>query len=382
MRLDVRTLVLTLASAAGALWLANAQPAHSYEEQLLRVQVREELGSAAATIEGESPAVQALFLDHTDNQALVLKMQAALLRYPELARRILPIYGEDPDFQDVLLRFGEPVLPVIAYFMDNRLTSLEWRERLGRQVEGVKQAYARWTGQESAAAPASQQRANDQPPELTPEERGRYAIAFLREEGYGFLGQFAVEPDGTAHWVQTERALEDLSSFFLGGVSRLETKWRQGQHVAASDVAWAAVDVAVIAASVKLVKALSLVGREARAAKAVGFSERVTLFGSRLLARGGRIAVSAARLGAVPAAIYLMVRYPSLINATLAELAGWLGVRPWIVQFLGWFLGIWVLGRLAMLLLRPVSALLGGLAWLTARLAGWSRASYLGTRVA
>ena len=151
-----------------------------------------------------------------------------------------------------------------------------------------------------------------------------------------------------------------LSDLLLGGVRGLETKWRQGSEVQVGDVAWAALDVAVIAGSVKLVKALAAArtARAAatgvRAAAGMGFSGRVALFGSRILAQGGRVGVAVARYGAIPAGIYLMIRHPSLINATLAELADWVGISPWAVQFLFWFVALSLVGRLALFLLRPL----------------------------
>jgi hypothetical protein len=167
-----------------------------------------------------------------------------------------------------------------------------------------------------------------------------------------------------------------LADFFVGGVQALETKWRLGQDIEAADVGSAALDVVVIAASVKLVRAVraaKMAEPGVAAARAGGFSSRVAMFGSRVLAGGGRLGVAVARYGAVPAAIYLMVRYPSLANATLAELAGWLGVEPWIVQFLFWFVVVSVLLRLVLLLLRPVSGVLRGLAWLTGSIGAWGR---------
>jgi hypothetical protein len=104
-----------------------------------------------------------------------------------------------------------------------------------------------------------------------------------------------------------------------------------------------------------------------------GLSRKLTLYGSGILARGGALGVKVARLGAVPAAIYLMVRYPSLANATLAELADWLGVAPWMVQLPAWFVALYLLLRLTLWVLRPLSAILGGLAWTTARMARWAR---------
>ena len=90
----------------------------------------------------------------------------------------------------------------------------------------------------------------------------------------------------------------------------------------------------------------------------MGFSGRVALFGSRILAQGGRVGLAVARYGAIPAGIYLMVRHPSLINATLAELADWMGISPWALQFLFWFVALTLVGRLALFLLRPLGLVL------------------------
>ena len=254
--------------------------------------------------------------------------------------------------------------------MDHDLTSLEFRRTLGAGFDELRRWYGRITGdstQPATAPPA---------PLLTPEVRGWYAVNFLREDGYGFLGQFAVKADGEADWVQTERVLEGLTDLFLGGVRGLETKWRQGEEVQGEDLGWAALDVAVIAASVKLVKAVRAspggdAGHECRRGREL--PARVTLFGSRVLARGGRLGVAVARYGAVPAAAYLMIRYPSLINATLAELAGWLGVPPWAVQFGFWFVAVSVALRLGLFLLGPLSRVLQGLGWLASVVAAWFR---------
>ena len=208
---------------------------------------------------------------------------------------------------------------------------------------------------------------------LTPEERGWYAILFLVEEGHDLLGQFTIRPDGTVDWVQTERVMEGLSDFFIGGIRDLEVKWHEEKEIEGSDWGWAALDVAVIAGSVKLLKAFQTAKAARPAAAAAtgtsGFSGRVAMFGSRVLARGGRLGVSIARLGAIPAAVYLMIRYPSLVNATLAEFAHWLDIEPWLVQFLFWLVAIWIILTLTISLLRPLSLVLRGLSWLTGILA-------------
>jgi hypothetical protein len=142
----------------------------------------------------------------------------------------------------------------------------------------------------------------------------------------------------------------------------------------------AALDVATIATSVKLVRAVwagraAATGADAgiAATRAGGFSEQVALFGSRVLTRGGRLGVAIARYGAIPAAVYLMFRYPQLINSTLAELGGWLGVDPRVVQFLFWFVALSVIMRLALFMLGPLSRVLRSLGWLTGALAARCR---------
>jgi hypothetical protein len=270
----------------------------------------------------------------------------------------------------VLLTYGEAVLPPVAYFMDHDLTSLEVRRLLGERWQDIKRLVDRLAGNRPETGTGHVEPA----PALTAEERGWYAINFLRAEGYDFLGQFTVTEDGEAKWVQTERLLEGLGGLLLGGVRDLETKRQREEEILATDLGWAALDVAVIAASVKLLKATRLAQAAAPGAmRAGGFSGRVAAFGSRVLARGGRLGVAVARYGAVPAAVYLMVRYPSLINATLAELADWLGVPPKAVQFFFWLAAVWLAMYLVLFLLRPLSAALKGLGWATGVLATWSQ---------
>ena len=363
MNLRPKTLLLALLAILGAAWLTPHGPEPSYEDQLIGVALRQSFGPAAPELAAQPLEVQALLLDYAGDEALVLQTRLALLKYPDLARRILPRYGSEPEFRHVLSAYGPATLPPIAYFMDHALNSLEVRRALGDGLDQVKGLWDRLLG---STPPAAEAQTQAQTAELTPDERGWYAIAFLREEGYGFIGQFAVAPDGKAEWVQSERVVEGLSDLLLGGVRGLETKWRQGTEVQVGDVAWAALDVAVIAGSVKLVRALAATRAAratttgARAAAGMGFSGRVALFGSRILAQGGRVGLAVARYGAIPAGIYLMVRHPSLINATLAELADWFGISPWAVQFLFWFVTLSLLLRLALFLLRPLGL---ALAW-------------------
>ena len=114
MKLNPASLLLACLAAAGAVWLVSGSSAPPYEDQLIGVAVRQSFGDAASQIATEPLEVQALLLDYAENEPLVLKARLALLRYPELARRILPVYGGEPEFQEVLLTYGEAALPPIA----------------------------------------------------------------------------------------------------------------------------------------------------------------------------------------------------------------------------------------------------------------------------
>ena len=370
MNVNPRVLLLFLLAATGAAFLTGTATPRSYQEQLLAVAVRQSFGEEAPRLAGEPPEIQALLLDYAENEPLLLKARSALLRYPQLARRLLPIYGGEPEFQDLLLTYGEAVLPPVAYFMDHDLTSLEVRRLLGERWQDIKRLIDRLAGNRPETGTGHVEPA----PALSAEQRGWHAVNFLREEGYDFLGQFTVTEAGEAKWVQTERLLEGLGGLLLGGVRDLETKRQREEEILATDLGWAALDVAVIAASVKLLKAARVAQAAAPGAmRAGGFSGRVAAFGSRVLARGGRLGVTVARYGAVPAAVYLMVRYPSLINATLAELADWLGIPPKAIQFVFWLAVLWLAMYLVLYLLRPLSAALKGLGWATGVLATWSQ---------
>ena len=366
MKMHPTALLLISLSVAGAFLFTGGSSTHPYENELLEVAVHQSFGDLAPQVTEEPPEIQALLLDYADDEPLLLQARLALIRYPDLAHRILPIYGNEPLFQEVLLKYGEAVLPPIAYFMDHDLTSLEMRRTLNEWMDQIQLLYGQpGTRDDDISRPHTEPESN---PKLTPEERGWYAIHFLLEEGHDLLGQFTISQDGTVDWVQTERVLEGLSDFFFGGFRDLEVTWRQEEEIEGSDWGWAALDVAVIAGSVKLLKAFRATKAArptAASASAGGFSGRVAMFGSRVLARGGRLGVYIARLGAIPAAVYLMIRYPSLVNATLAEFANWLVIESWLVQFLFWFVAIWITLALTISLLRPLSLILRGLSWLT-----------------
>lgn len=366
MSLSSKWVVLLIAALVGALILSPMGSESGYEETLIGVQIQQESQALGPEIASQPLLIQALMLDYLADPVLVLAARLALTRQPRLAGRILSLYGAEPEFQAVLLRYGDPVLPVIGYFMDTEISTLEWRHRLGAQYARFRSTLAEVLDEPetSLKTSLSAARGGEAPsPELTPEEKGWYAIHVLQEEGYNFLGQFTTEAAGRVQWVQTERVLESINAVFLGGVRRLETRWRREQAIQAADFAWAGLDVVALAASVKLVKAVKGVSMAGQTSHRLSLSNRTALIGSRLIARSG-VGIAIAKWGAVPAAIYLMLRYPSLINATLGELADWAGLPRAPVRFLFWYALVLGLTWIGLFLIRPIRVILEGLAWI------------------
>jgi hypothetical protein len=263
--------------------------------------------------------VQAILLDYSRDKELVLKAWIALSKYPATAREILLLYGSEPEFQEILRAYGDAVIPVIQYFREND----------------------RWT-------------IRTRPGEQGPKERGWFAVGFIKHEGHDFLGQFVVDKEGKAKWNQTDRIVKALTSFFTSGVRNLETKVDLGQDLTAADAFWAGLDVAMIAVPAKILMSGKAV---ARSGQELGFATRTRLVAPRLLPRGEMFR-KLGTYGAAAAALYVVVRHPSLLNSVFAELAELIGISPWLVQAAGWSVVIALLIYLFSWLLVPIAKFL------------------------
>lgn len=299
------------------------------EQKLISIQAQEVL-PGFDRISNEPIEVQAAILDLGDDPLLLLKAQAALLAYPDMARTILPLYASEPEFREVLRTYGEHALPPIDFFLREPVRSIEWMNKAARQYQRAKDYIAELRGN-SADTPAKQEKREV----LTPEERGWYAVNFIRDEGHDFLGQFVVDPNGETQWVQTERVTEGVARFFTSGVRQLEANYRTGEDISASDIGWASVDVLVFASAVKVVRAGRTVARTTQGAR---FSTRSAALAARMTG-SGRLLLNSARYAKWPVIIgagYLVVRHPSVINDFFAGVAGVLGVSPLAIQIAGW----------------------------------------------
>lgn len=336
----------TLLAVLGALLITGLYRPRPLDEQLLHLQVRQVLPEYADAVADEPAELQALLLMYADDPVLLAKARLAILRYPELARPIFLTFGEMPTFQDVLRRYGEDVLLPIHYFLQNEIFTLEVMRGMNETTRAVLNTVRSWWKDAEPIERAGQG-------SLSAEERGWYAIHFIDTEGYDFVGQFVVTADGRVGWLQTERVLEGINRFFAGGLKGLETKFRRDEAIAAADVGWAAVDIAIGVSAFKILR----MGRAGAAGHSLTFSQRSAAVGAGLW-RGSVVGARIVKYGAPAVLAYMALRHPSLISSLLASAAERLGLPVALVQVAGWTLVLLPVVLLLRLLLAPLAWLL------------------------
>ncbi len=303
------------------------------EEQLLDLSVEKNISYFSKVLRDEPPATKAILIDYADNQELVLKAWIALKKYPQTAESLFFLYGQQPEFKQALLQFGEGIIPVVAYFLQHEVTSLTVQATLGNLWQGLKHAV-------SANEPKP---AGDMLAQLTPQQRGWYAINYINQEGYNFLGQFAVDKHGNAQWIQADRASKALVSFFSGGIRELESKYKTGADISKMDLVWAGADVFVLASSVKLLttsKAVASSKSLSYSQKTLSVSQKTSLFSAQLIKN--TTVRSLVKYSAISATVYIVAAHPSLVNAMLNETAAGLGVNAATAKVLGWSILLYV----------------------------------------
>ncbi len=312
-----RYLVIAAIAALGAAALTLVHGDESLTERVVRLETERAFPEAADELNRHDTDVRLALLDYAGDDELVLSARLALKRYPEMAERVIGLYGPAEPFKKILERYGPDVIPPVHYFIANELPSLELRAL-------------------TAEPPPSPRRAregieDDAPPSVdTPGVRGWYAIAFIEEAGHDFLGQFVVDDaTGDVSWVQTERLATGAKRFFTSGLTGLEAKWQRGDELAAGDFGWAAVDVLAPVAAFKLVRAGKVAGRSAQSVRT---GARAAKAGARL----GRAGRAIAMAGTVAGVGYVALN-PSVLNSLGAGIAATLGVPSWAVNGLIWF---------------------------------------------
>ena len=306
-----------------------------FEETLVRLEVERALPALEPTFQEESAEINALFLHYASDQALWMSAALAILRHGDIARSTLLDYGLSPQFQQVLVRFGADAVLPISYFRDHDVTTLRAQHWIGVRYQQV----SRWWGDE----PSDTNELGDADveaamAELTPLRRGQMGIALLGSNGHGLLNQFVVDDEGNVAWLQGERLVSGVGDSFTSGLRDLESQWRRGEAIGASDLGWAGVDLLVMASAVKVLRA----GRAARTARVGSVEAQAARTGVRqgIVATSGRFATlpRMAKVAAVAGTAYVVIRHPSLVSALGANLSQWLGWPTWLGQFLVWLI--------------------------------------------
>ncbi|NMG03991.1 hypothetical protein [Azoarcus taiwanensis] len=336
----IATLSLLIAAAFAILW----RPV-SLEDRMIQLQLERIIPTDARTLAAQPLELRALLVDYADDPLLLLQAQAALQRHPSMAPEVMLAFGDEPDFRTVLREYGATSIPPIHFFMQNEVRTVAVMKQAGELAERLRALIG---GDDPVDS-------EPMPPAL---ERGWYAVAFIRAEGHSFIGQFVTRPDGSVAWLQSERFLESINTFFLGGIRALETRARLGEPIRARDIGHAGIDVAIGVGVFKLVKATR---GGAVATRQAGFATRSVALAPVMLKQSA-VASRLLRIGAPLAAGYLMIRHPSLINSGLAWLAERLNLPIGLVQFGGWLLLLLPLLYIASLLLRPLGLVLGACA--------------------
>lgn len=326
--------IVLVAMALAGLFSVTASH-EPFEETLVRLEVERALPALEPTLQEESAEINALFLHYASDQALWMSAALAIWRHGDIARTTLLDYGLSPQFQQVLVRFGADAVLPISYFRDHDVTTLRAQHWIGERYQQV----SRWWGDEpSDTDELGGADVEAAMAELTPLRRGQMGIALLDSNGHGLLNQFVVDDDGNVAWLQGERLVSGVGDFFTSGLRDLESQWRRGEAIGASDLGWAGVDLLVMASTVKVLRA----GRAARTARVGSVEAQAARTGVRqgIVATSGRFVTlpRMAKIAAVGSTAYVVIRHPSLVSAMGANLSQWLGWPTWLGQFLVWLI--------------------------------------------
>ncbi|MGY4601072.1 hypothetical protein ACVWXL_008818 [Bradyrhizobium sp. GM22.5] len=194
--------LLLIGVAAG--FMATATDWHDFKQMAARTAVSEEISKP-----GTKCPLSKAYADSLDLEVLsicsaygLIAMEAAR-RYPASAQNVFALYGEDPLFQAVFERYGQMVVPVVGYFVENGSN----RYRANAVLQGAVARVSR--GQTPTwGAPSG-------------EQMGLMAIQELDERGSEVLAEFEVV-DGRVRRKSIEATVLGTKNLILGGIHKLE----------------------------------------------------------------------------------------------------------------------------------------------------------------
>ena len=330
---------IAIAVAAYVTFVQYRSSEQPYVDALIKLQLDERLEDRSELFVGESPGIQALMLHYSDDDSLVLRTRIALNEFPDTAEEVLLTYGADPDFKEVFDEYGETIIPVIQYFIENDLIIDELLHDIQRMWASL------W-----AIVSSNNDDKDLQSIDLSSEVRGALSIAMIQDMGHGLLGQFVANDNGQIERVRTEQTLEIISGALADGIRTVEEKYRAEENVEIKDILWATADVAALTGALALVsrtagtlKLMRATKEVVRSGKRLSVTRTSATIGARLLSSAGKVAPRVAKYGVPLATILLIVKHPNLLNSLFAEVGVWLSLPQWLSQISLWMLLLFIL---------------------------------------
>lgn len=313
-----RTLVLGFLAAAvlaGTL-TSLARPRNGFEDDVARLEAAVSCPLKEEVLQHVPTDVAAVCAKYGDVAFRIAE------RYPQIAPRLFALYGDLPQWKEVLDRYGHEVIPVVWHFQQGS-KEIQVRQALGKAIEDVLHG----------------ERPVFKVEDMTPEQFGYVAILMLQDRGYDLLGQFEFM-DGDVRRRPLEGVLSTLKELFLGGVSQLERVLVRGERWPTfGEVGYAVLDVAAIAGGISAITRLRAAGAVAEDARAATKFGRLTALevgseaiGSSALSLGRKVLPTAAVAGVV----YLAVTHPHIVTGAGEWIAEKAGMPPWVGAFALW----------------------------------------------
>ena len=273
------------------------------------------------------------------------QMQAALEQYSDDALRVFVLYGQTPEFGDIMYRYGHnQVVPIVAKCLEKGDPFLEF----GSELEQVMSALLdfEWPAVEA----------------LEPIECGWRAILLVQTVGNDFLGQFVINEEGKALRLPGSSIAAALKGLATSGLQRLERRLVLGETPTFGEWGLAVLDVAVIGVAGKSVAVLArgkLATRATLGARLTAARQGIAGFAKTVTPK---VAGKVVKYSAVVGVGYLAIYHPAVITGAAGTIAEVLGLPPFLVQGVVWGVILYV----------PLS-LLASLLYLVSRPFVWGR---------
>jgi hypothetical protein len=314
-----RTLLLTFLAAsilAGAL-SSFARSRGSFEEDIAHLEAGASCPLNEEVLRHAAPDVVAVCAKYGDVAFRIAE------RYPKIAPRLFTLYGDLPQWKEILDLYGHEVIPVVWYFQQGS-KEIQVRQALGRAVEDLLHG----------------ERPGFQIEDLTQEQLGYVAILMLKDQGHDLLGQFEFV-NGEVRRRPLQSALSTLKEIFLGGVSQLERVLVRGERWPSfGEIGSAVLDVAVATGGVSALASLRVAAPAAEdlAATRVGRLAALEVgseaVGNSAMTLGRKILPTAAVAGA----LYLALTHPHVVTAAGEWIAERAGLPLWVGAFVVWMI--------------------------------------------